>query len=144
MTKWLNEPCSNSARQLSQKWAKERQVSLGAEQVRRILKKKWRWKRLRRKPPVTNNPEFKETKRKDLQTLKLWAEQGLITLLYLDESGCCPESPLSYGYGRIGEQKSISQRKRKGRRINSRVPLRLTATRGRSSILWGFGKKKQD
>jgi putative transposase len=39
-------------------------------------------------------------------------------LLYLDESGCCPESPLSYGYGQIGRQKSIPQRKRKGRRIN--------------------------
>jgi putative transposase len=39
-------------------------------------------------------------------------------LLYLDESGCCPESPLSYGYGQIGLQKSIPQRKRKGRRIN--------------------------
>ena len=38
--KWLNEPRSISARQLSQRWAKERQVLLGAEQVRRILKKK--------------------------------------------------------------------------------------------------------
>ncbi len=42
----------------------------------------------------------------------------MITLLYLDESGCCPESPLSYGYGQIGQQKSISQRTRKGRRVN--------------------------
>lgn len=39
-------------------------------------------------------------------------------MLYLDESGCCPESPLSYGYGQIGRQKSVPQRKRKGRRIN--------------------------
>ena len=53
-----------------------------------------------------------------MQTLKLWAEEGLITLLYLDESGCCPESPLSYGYGQIGQQKSIAQRSRKGRRVN--------------------------
>ncbi|BAU63344.1 putative transposase [Stanieria sp. NIES-3757] len=42
----------------------------------------------------------------------------MITLLYLDESGCCPESPLSYGYGQIGQQKSISQKTRKGRRVN--------------------------
>ena len=61
---------------------------------------------------------MKEAKKRDLQTLQLWAEQGLINLLYLDESGCCPESPLSYGYGQIGQQKSISQRTRKGRRIN--------------------------
>ena len=53
-----------------------------------------------------------------MQTLKLWSQQELITLLYLDESGCCLESPLSYGYGKIGQQKSISQNKNRGRRIN--------------------------
>jgi hypothetical protein len=40
MTAWLSEERSYSARQLSQKLAKERQVKLGAEQVRRILLKK--------------------------------------------------------------------------------------------------------
>lgn len=50
--------------------------------------------------------------------LNLWAEQGLIHLLYLDESGCCLESPLSYGYSPIGEQKSITQNKNRGRRVN--------------------------
>ena len=39
-------------------------------------------------------------------------------MLYLDESGCCLESPLSYGYGQIGQQKSIPQNKNRGRRIN--------------------------
>ena len=77
-----------------------------------------RWKRLRRKPPAAKNQEWKEAKKKDLQLLKLWAELGLISLLYLDESGCCPESPLSYGYGQIGQQKSIAQKTRKGRRVN--------------------------
>ena len=81
-------------------------------------KKKWRWKRLRSKPPATKNQEFKEVKKRDLELLKLWEKQGLITLLYLDESGCCPQSPLSYGYGQIGQQKSIYQRTRKGRRVN--------------------------
>lgn len=37
---WLKEPRSISSKQLSQRLAKERQVFLGAEQVRRILKKK--------------------------------------------------------------------------------------------------------
>lgn len=50
--------------------------------------------------------------------LNLWAEQGLTHLLYLDESGCCLESPLSYGYSPIGEQKSITQNKNRGRRVN--------------------------
>lgn len=40
LKQWLDEPCSISARQLSQRLARERQVFLGAEQVRRILKKK--------------------------------------------------------------------------------------------------------
>ncbi|MBE9168401.1 helix-turn-helix domain-containing protein [Pleurocapsales cyanobacterium LEGE 06147] len=40
LEKWLKEPRSISSRQLSQRLARERQVFLGAEQVRRILKKK--------------------------------------------------------------------------------------------------------
>lgn len=40
LEQWLNEPQSISSRQLSQRLARERQVVLGAEQVRRILKKK--------------------------------------------------------------------------------------------------------
>lgn len=38
--------------------------------------------------------------------------------MYLDESGCCCESPLVYSYGKTGEQKEIEQNRRKGRRIN--------------------------
>ena len=38
--KWLSEERSYSARQLSQKLAQEKQIKLGAEQVRRILVKK--------------------------------------------------------------------------------------------------------
>lgn len=40
MEQWLNEPRSISSRQLSQSKQRERQVFLGTEQVRRILKKK--------------------------------------------------------------------------------------------------------
>ena len=53
-----------------------------------------------------------------METLKLWAQEDIITLLYLDESGCCPQSPLCYGYGQVGQQKSISQTSRRGRRVN--------------------------
>ncbi|NEQ85731.1 MAG: helix-turn-helix domain-containing protein [Moorea sp. SIO2I5] len=79
LEQWLQEPRSISSRQLSQRWAKQRQVFVGAEQVRRILKKKWRWKRFRKKPPVPKNPELKAAKKRDLQTLKLWAQEDLIT-----------------------------------------------------------------
>ncbi len=40
LEQWLQEPRSISSRQLSQRLARHRQVFLGAEQVRRILKKK--------------------------------------------------------------------------------------------------------
>ena len=40
LKQWLDEPRSISSRQLSQRLARERQVFLGAEQVRRILKKR--------------------------------------------------------------------------------------------------------
>ena len=40
MEQWLAQDRRYSAKQLSHKWATERQVQLGAEQVRRILKKR--------------------------------------------------------------------------------------------------------
>ena len=42
----------------------------------------------------------------------------MICLKYLDESGCCCQSPTDYGYAKRGQQKRIRQRKRRGRRIN--------------------------
>ena len=73
---------------------------------------------MRKKPPSTVNNKEKQWKKLDLETLILWAEQGIITLMYLDESGCCCESPLVYSYGEKGKQKQIEQNRRKGRRIN--------------------------
>jgi len=40
LEQWVNEPRRYSAAQLSRKLAQERQVELGKEQVRRMLKKK--------------------------------------------------------------------------------------------------------
>lgn len=40
LEQWVNEPRRYSAAQLSRKLSQERQVELGKEQVRRILKKK--------------------------------------------------------------------------------------------------------
>ena len=119
LKKCLEEECSYTSLQLAQKLKQERKVELGAEQIRRILKKKnWRWKRIRRKPPLGMSLEEIEAKKKDLEMLKKWAEMGLITLMYLDESGCYPQSPLVYSYGKVGEQKIVHQKQRKGRRIN--------------------------
>lgn len=50
--------------------------------------------------------------------MKLAAQEGHIDLKYLDESGCCLWSPVSYSYSRIGEQKRLEQTERRGRRIS--------------------------
>jgi hypothetical protein len=57
-------------------------------------------------------------KQADLDLLKLAAEEGHIDLKYLDESGCSLESPVSYSYARMGEQKRIEQVKSYGDRIS--------------------------
>jgi DDE superfamily endonuclease len=58
--------------------------------------------------------------------LKLAAQEGHLELKYLtgrmhspdDESGCALESPVSYNYARIGQQKRIEQVKSYGDRIS--------------------------
>lgn len=37
---------------------------------------------------------------------------------YLDESGCCLWSPVSYSYSRVGTQKQLEQTERRGKRIS--------------------------
>ena len=49
-------------------------------------------------------------------TLKQAATDGYLDLKYLDESGCCRWSPVSYTYSPIGSQKQMMQvGSRKGR-----------------------------
>lgn len=44
--------------------------------------------------------------------------RGYIRLKYLDEAGFSLWSPVSYTYVKVGEQKKISQSKKRGRRLN--------------------------
>ena len=46
------------------------------------------------------------------------AEEGNIDLKYLDESGFCLWSPVSYSYIRVGQQKVLEQTARRGRRLS--------------------------
>ena len=47
------------------------------------------------------------------------AEEGEIELKYLDEAGCCLESPVSYSYSQIGQQKRMEQPLKKyGKRVS--------------------------
>jgi len=50
--------------------------------------------------------------------LELAAAAGEIELKYLDESGFCMWSPVSYTYFPRGQQKHLSQTRRRGRRLS--------------------------
>lgn len=50
--------------------------------------------------------------------LELAAAAGEIELKYLDESGFCMWSPVSYTYFPRGQQKSLEQTRRRGRRLS--------------------------
>ncbi|EKU96441.1 hypothetical protein Lepto7375DRAFT_0439 [Leptolyngbya sp. PCC 7375] len=50
--------------------------------------------------------------------LEAAAAAGHIDLKYLDETGCCLWSPVSYTYSRIGQQKRMEQTDRRGKRVS--------------------------
>ena len=61
----------------------------------------------------------KELKQADLDLLQQAAHDQHIELKYLDESGFCLWSPVSYSYSRIGQQKCLEQtQQRYGSRIS--------------------------
>ena len=72
---------------------------------------------MRVSPGLAVNPQAVQAKRLDWEMLKLWVASGLVRLLYLDECGCCCQSPTDYSYSKQGEQKRIQQCRRRGRRI---------------------------
>jgi hypothetical protein len=81
-------------------------------------KKGWRWKRTRHQQPSNPEPKQKQAKKADLEWL-LWSHSaGEICLKFLDESGFCLWSPVSYSYARCGQQKLLEQTKKRGKRLN--------------------------
>ena len=138
---YLEELCNDQERtynskQLSVLLKKERQVELSPERIRKILKKRcsavlgvspmsdcikkkgYLWKRTKTSPRRHPNPREKEYKKADLDMLRLQASCGDIRLKYLDEAGFSLWSPVSYSYIKVGEQKQISQSKKRGKRLN--------------------------
>ena len=99
--------------------ADERGVILSADRIRKVLNKRgWRCQRTRYQQPPAPDPKLKAAKQADLDWL-LWAHSaGEICLKFLDESGFCLWSPVSYSYARMGTQKVRQQTKKRGRRLN--------------------------
>jgi hypothetical protein len=112
---WVEQdPRTYNSDQLAEKLATERQVKLSARRIRHLLQKRASLETHSHSHRGKQDLEQKRLKQADLDTLKLAAEEGYIHLKYLDESGCCLWSPVSYSYSRIGEQKRLEQTERRG------------------------------
>jgi len=108
-----------NSRQLAEKLEKERGIKLSPHTIRRALKKKGViWKRTRSSHKQKQDPVIRAQKQADLDMLELAAAAGEIDVKYLDESGFCAWSEPGYTYYPQGEQKTIEQTKRRGRRIS--------------------------
>ena len=82
-------------------------------------KKGFRWKRTRHSQRNKQDLLKKELKQADLELLQQAAQDQHIELKYLDESGFCLWSSVSYSYSRIGLQKCLEQtQQRYGSRIS--------------------------
>lgn len=76
------------------------------------------WKRTRSSHRHKQDPQHQQVKQADLEMLMLAAATGEIALKYLDQSGFCMWSPVSYTYYPRGQQKRLEQTKRRGRRLS--------------------------
>ena len=82
-------------------------------------KKGFRWKRTRHSQRNKQDLLQKQAKQADLKLLQQAAQEHHIELKYLDESGFCLWSPVSYSYSRMGKQKCLEQtQQRYGSRIS--------------------------
>jgi len=91
-----------NSQQLAQKLEQERQVKLSADRIRRLMKKGLA---METHPPQPQTQAIaKAIKQADFDTLKQAEQEGHLLLKYLDESGFCLWSPVSYSYSRMGEQ----------------------------------------
>jgi hypothetical protein len=116
---WVAQPQRYSARQRASKTQRRTaDRDWGRANTATPKKRGYCWKRIRYCPAVTRSPAWVAAKRKDWEMLKHWAQQGLLRLKYLDESGCSCQRAVEYSYALRGEQKLIRQRIRRGRRVN--------------------------
>jgi hypothetical protein len=80
-------------------------------------KKRIIWKRSRQSHKSKQDPKLRQAGQGDLDMLQLAAAAGEICLKYLDESGFCMWSPVSYTWAKQGVQKRMEQTQRRGRMI---------------------------
>ncbi len=66
------------------------------------------YKRVRRDPAKKPNEEHYNAKKKDLQTLQMFAKQGIVDIFYFDESGFNLTPNLPYAWSTVGKTLSIA------------------------------------
>jgi putative transposase len=86
--------------------------------LRRLLKKRYRWKRTRHSHRRRQDPVLRARKQADLEWLQQAAQDGYIRLKYLDESGFDSWSPVSYSWSLVGRQKRQEQTAHRHRRLS--------------------------
>jgi len=108
-----------TAAQLAEKLVQDRQIHLSPGHLREVLEKRGViWKRTRHRHRHRQEPAQRATKQADLYMLAMAAAAGDIDLFYLDESGCCQWSAVSYSYYFRGEQKRQEKTAKRGRRLS--------------------------
>lgn len=85
-----------NSRQLVEHLADAHGISLSRGYVRRLLKKRYRWKRTHHGQCRRQDPILRARKQADLDLLQQVARDGYIRLKYLDEAGFNKWSPVSY------------------------------------------------
>jgi transposase len=106
--------------QLTDWLARERGVSISASRLSRLLRtRRFRWKRTKRSLQHKADPVRQAEKTADLRTLEACAEEGVVDLRYLDESGFAPSFPLSYTWAREGTRPLLRYEAPRNRRVNA-------------------------
>lgn len=93
------EPRTYNSKQLAEKLWRERQVQLSPDRIRRVLKKRGRFGSEQELATGTSSiQQTKPSSKLTRELLKITQAEGKICLKYLDESGFCLWSPVSYSY----------------------------------------------
>lgn len=92
-------------------------IDVSQKTIQRIIKRQsFTFRRIRKEPGKTPDPDDLKQKKAELQQLQVKHEAGVIQLAYLDESGFCLEAPVPYAWQKKGE--TIGVGAQKSRRLN--------------------------
>lgn len=98
--------------------ATERAVAISASRLRRRLRARhFRYKRTKRSIQHRADPVRQVEKTADLRTLEACAQEGVLDLAYLDESGFAPTLPLCCTWAREGVRPLLRFEAPQGRRV---------------------------